>query len=165
MNTAVNTYENSNATKTQEKSNRTITVFPHCFCIKTKKSVSKNSSYNKKLQISTSFTQKIVPQQLKSQREFNNKIEKEQVKLSEERAKINEKLIQKFQDDLNQFTEKLTTSFLKKINSMQQEIQYLKNKVKNLFEENMKLKSQIAGKTQEMKPGNTILQLHIMKEI
>ena len=48
---------------------------------------------------------------------------------------------------------------------MQEEIQYLKNKVKNLFEENMKLKSQIAGKTREMKPGNTILQLHIMKEI
>ena len=46
---------------------------------------------------------------------------------------------------------------------MQQEIQYLKNKVKNLFEENMKLKSQIAGITQEMKPGIIILQLHIMK--
>ena len=46
---------------------------------------------------------------------------------------------------------------------MQQEIQYLKNKIENLFEENMKLKSQIEGITQEMKPGNTILQLHIMK--
>ena len=37
---------------------------------------------------------------------------------------------------------------------MQQEIQYLKNKVKNLFEENMKLRSQIEGILQEMKPGN-----------
>ena len=37
---------------------------------------------------------------------------------------------------------------------MQQEIQYLKNNVKNLFEEKMKLRSQIEGITQEMKPGN-----------
>ena len=40
------------------------------------------------------------------------------------------------------------------MNPMQQEIQYLNNKIKNLFEENMKLKSQIEGITQEMKPGN-----------
>ena len=46
-----------------------------------------------------------------------------------------------FQDDLKQLTEKLTTSFLKEISPMQQEIQYLKNKVEDLFEENMKLKS------------------------
>ena len=37
---------------------------------------------------------------------------------------------------------------------MQQEIQYLKNKVTNLFEKNIKLRSQIEGITQEMKPGN-----------
>ena len=37
---------------------------------------------------------------------------------------------------------------------MQQEIQYLKNEVKNLFQENMKLRSQIEGITWEMKPGN-----------
>ena len=35
---------------------------------------------------------------------------------------------------------------------MKQEIQYLKKRVKNLFEENMKLRSQIEGITQEMKP-------------
>ena len=46
---------------------------------------------------------------------------------------------------------------------MQQELQFLKNKVKNLSEENMKLKAQIEGITQEIKPGNIILQLHIMK--
>ena len=55
---------------------------------------------------------------------------------------------------VKQLTEKLTPSFLKEINPMQQEIQYLKNKVKNLFEENMKLRSQIEGILQEMKPGN-----------
>ena len=48
---------------------------------------------------------------------------------------------------------------------MQQELQFLKNKVKNLSEENMKLKSQIEGITQEIKPGNIILQLHIMKRM
>ena len=37
---------------------------------------------------------------------------------------------------------------------MQKEIQYIKNKVKNHFEENMKLKFQIESITQEMKPGN-----------
>ena len=37
---------------------------------------------------------------------------------------------------------------------MQQEIQYVKNKVKNHFEENMKLRSQIEGITQKMKSGN-----------
>ena len=48
---------------------------------------------------------------------------------------------------------------------MQQELQFLKNKVKNLSEENMKLKSQIEGITQGIKPGNIILQLHIMKRM
>ena len=33
-------------------------------------------------------------------------------------------------------------------------MQYLKNKVKNLFEENKRLRSQIEGITQEIKPGN-----------
>ena len=37
---------------------------------------------------------------------------------------------------------------------MQQEIQYLKNKVKNLFRKNMKLESQIEGIIQEKKPEN-----------
>ena len=53
-----------------------------------------------------------------------------------------------------QLTEKRTTSFLKEINPMQQKMQYLKNKVKNLFEENMKLKSQIEGIAQEVRPAN-----------
>ena len=33
-------------------------------------------------------------------------------------------------------------------------MQYLTNKVKNLFEENKRLRSQIEGITQEIKPGN-----------
>ena len=41
---------------------------------------------------------------------------------------------------------------------MQQEIQYLKNKVKNVFEENMKLKSQIESIMLEMKPGHNHTQ-------
>ena len=76
------------------------------------------------------------------------------MKPSEELTKISEKLDQKFQNDFQQLTEKLTPSFQKEINLMQQEIQYLKNKLKNLFDENMKLKSQIEGIKEEMKPGN-----------
>ena len=48
----------------------------------------------------------------------------------------------------------LTISFQKEFNPMQQEIQYVKNKVKNHFEENMKLRFQIEGITQEMKSRN-----------
>ena len=92
--------------------------------------------------------------QSKSLKEFNDKIEKEQVKLSEDLTKINEKSNQKFQDDLKQLTERLTSSFLKEINRMQQEMQYLKNKVKNLFEENMKLRPLTGGITHEMKSRN-----------
>ena len=76
------------------------------------------------------------------------------IQISEESTKISKKLSQKFQDDFKQLTEKLPTSFLKESNPMQQEIQYLKNKVTNLFEKNIKLRSQIEGITQEMKPGN-----------
>ena len=51
LNTVVNTFENLNATETQEDWNRTITVFPRkC---RDGKSISKNSSYDKKLHIST----------------------------------------------------------------------------------------------------------------
>ena len=59
------------------------------------------------------------------------------IQISEELTKISEKLSQKFQDDFKQLTEKLATSFLKEINPMHQEIQYLKNKVTNLFEKNI----------------------------
>ena len=41
---------------------------------------------------------------------------------------------------LSKLTEKLKTSFQMEINPMQQEIQYT---IKNLFEDNMKLKSQL----------------------
>ena len=37
---------------------------------------------------------------------------------------------------------------------MQQEIQYLQNKFKNVFEENMKLTSKTEGITQEVNPAN-----------
>ena len=37
---------------------------------------------------------------------------------------------------------------------MQQEIQHLQNKFKNVFEENMKLKSKTEGITQELNPAN-----------
>ena len=77
--------------------------------------------------------------QRKSRKEFSDKIVKEQVKVSKKLTKISDKLNQKFQDDLKQLTEKLRTSFLKEISPMQQEIQYLKNKVENLFEDNLKL--------------------------
>ena len=80
--------------------------------------------------------------QSKSQKEFNDKIKKEQVKLSEELTKISKKLNQKLQDNFKQLTQKLTTPFLKEFNHMQQEIQYVRNKTKNLFEE-MKLRFQI----------------------
>ena len=93
----------------------------------------------KKLHISTRFKRDIVTLRCKYQKEFGDKIVKEQLKVSRELTKISEKLNPKFQDDLKQVTEKLTTSFLKKISPTQQEIHYLKNKVKNLFEENIKL--------------------------
>ena len=64
------------------------------------KSISKISSYNKKLHISTRFKREIVTNQSKSQKELNDKIEKEQVKLSEKLTKISEKLNQTFQNDL-----------------------------------------------------------------
>ena len=120
--------------------NRTITVFP-------RKIIEKENQFQRTPVIIKNYTSRpdfkreIVTHQSKSQKVFNDKIEKEQLKLSEELNKIREKLNQKFQDDLKQLNEKLTTSFLTEINPMQQEIQYLKNKVKKLFEENMKLKS------------------------
>ena len=81
------------------------------------------------------------------------------MKLSEELTKISEKLNQQFQTNLKQHTEKLAISAQKEINPMQQEMLYLKDKVKNRFQEKMKLKSHTEGITKgitqkEMKPGN-----------
>ena len=61
---------------------------------------------------------------------------------------------QKLQNDLKQLTEKPTTSFQKKMKPMQQEMQCLKNKAKNISEKNTKLSSKIESIIQKKKPGN-----------
>ena len=48
---------------------------------------------------------------------------------------------------------------------MQQEIQYLQNKFKNVFEENMKLKSKPEGITQEVNPANNHTPSRVKHEI
>ena len=139
LNTVENNSENSNATETQENSNRTIIVFPRK-CIETENQFKKTPVTIKSYKSQPDFKQEIVTHQFKSQKEFNDMIEKEQVKISEELTKVNKKLNQRFSDGLKQIIENLTTSFLKEINSMQQEIQYIKNKVTNLLEENIKIR-------------------------
>ena len=131
LNTVENNSENSNATETQENSNRNI---------ETENQFKKTPVRIKSYKSQPDFKQEIVTHQFKSHKEFNDTIEKEQVKISEELTKVNKKLNQRFSDGLKQIIENLTTSFLKEISSMQQEIQYIKNKVTNLLEENIKIR-------------------------
>ena len=67
LNTVVNTSENSNATKTPENWNGTITVFPQK-CIETENQFQKNQVKIKNYTSQPDFKREIVTQQSKSQK-------------------------------------------------------------------------------------------------